>query len=131
MCFECALYYTYPTIVAPIAHAPTACFNISFYARECRWLDTKITCPICRKPIVDSQPPEDETRGYPGAPSGPEAAAGFGRRGGWNADLLSMELMFRLAMLRQQYPQYITDDMVQDWGQQAQQVGRMVAGHRA
>ena len=86
----------------------------------CRWLNGKDSCPVCRKPVDgDDQPPEDAPRGYPGAPSGAAAAAAAG---GWNADLLNAELMFRLAMLQQRYPQYVSDDMVQDWGQQAQQV---------
>ena len=86
-----------------------------------RWLASNVSCPVCRKPIDDDQPPEDRPRGNPGGPSGPAAAAAAGA-GQWNTDLLAMELMFRLTMLQNQYPQYISDDMVQDWGQEAQQV---------
>jgi len=52
-----------------------------------------------------------------GPPQDGNAAAGR-----WNGDLLTAELAFRLAMLQQQYPQYISDDMVHDWSHQAEQV---------
>ena len=94
--------------------------------RPRRWLNTNVSCPVCRKPLDgddDQQPPPgDDGRRQPppthqsGPPQDGNAA------GRWNGDLLTAELAFRLAMLQQQYPQYISDDMVHDWSHQAEQV---------
>ena len=93
-----------------------------------RWLNSNVSCPVCRKPLDgdDDQPrPGDDGRQQPPYQSGPPQDGNAAGR--WNGDLLTAELAFRLAMLQQQYPQYISDDMVHDWSHQAEQVRTRVA----
>lgn len=72
------------------------------YCESCllKWLETNATCPICRQ-STNARQDKDDRRSY-------EAST---------LDFLP-ELAFRLASLQQQYPGYVTADLINLWTSQ-------------
>lgn len=77
------------------------------------WLDKGTTCPVCRKPISDGS----------GTESGDDHASSVAARQRVADDWLATDLAFRLAVLQQRYPAYITPAMVDTWSGEAQATG--------
>jgi hypothetical protein len=72
---------------------------------------------VCRKPISEGS---TETGDDANLPSGQQQAA---QRHRLADDWLATDLAFRLAVLQQRYPAYITPAMVDTWSGEAQATG--------
>jgi len=95
------------------------------FCRACvgEWLKQHDHCPVCRMKASIPRPGEDEdhhgkqegrtgTSTYDSSTTGTRAYGGRQYRGRVHSDLLLFELM----MLRSRYPTYVTQPMVERWG---------------
>jgi len=82
------------------------------------WVKKSVACPICRQDIDSTkQQPNRDDRNNQSSSSAQRFTEIL------RSDLLMPELLFRLRNAQTMYPDFITDDMVDDWSRDVSHTG--------
>jgi len=81
------------------------------------WMKTSRSCPVCRQEVVDDKDNEDKPSQNR---SGQNPAT---MRNVLAGDILAADLLYRLQRAQRMYPEYISDELIDEWRTDSTQTG--------